>query len=411
MPSSSDNNPLVDLRGVNSVAAVEEKLTRLAELLQSDEHVDLRVPHELKFSFLGGAAAVMQLIGTWARTTGASGALRTYFDPDVTSSDIVTALEKYEHLLLAASVAPVVKDRSGKVDISLLAHDSARSVLRSRRSAGPLRPRRSLLELVCDRWPDLAPFSLYKGGDSRYPRDLKDEYLPLAEGLLSLGSGARSNYPPDVVSSLSWALFELFQNTDQWARSLPSLLGEVPADPSCRLIYGRRHLIPAHRAASVLGETHALRGFLDRLSARDGYFRIFEVTILDMGPGVSAWRAVDRAQTSYTAAEELADIRWALAKRRTTSLDARKGMGYHRAFLNLSRLGGFMLLRSGRVSVSRDFVPSSYPSAREAEDALRPDHERENWTDLDVSPESSPAHASGTRVSFFFPAEASGADL
>ncbi|WES64101.1 hypothetical protein P0L94_16735 [Microbacter sp. GSS18] len=383
----ADSVMLVDVPGTIAVARVEELISRLQSAYVEGRGADLRIPTRFRMDALGAKAAAMQLIGSWARLFRKAGALRTYLRDGLSESELVDLLDQEEHLLFAACVAPRVFSQGMSHDITDDVRRAARKVLSSRQRGAHKRSMRSVLELVSDESPELAPYGLYRHGDARYPLDLNADYIPLADRIIGLSQTRRSSIEdPKDVSSLSWTLLELFQNTDQWARSLPcNDEADLTSSPSARFIFARWHSLPGEVAARLEGQAPEFGAFLTRSStSADSRARFFEISISDMGPGIAGWRAADlrRRVTDLSDSEELSLVRWSLAKRRTTSLDPTKGMGFHRAFLNLTRLGGIVQIRTGGVSVYRDFQRDPYPSNREAADSALPEGQRQNWTDL-----------------------------
>jgi hypothetical protein len=414
------------------VQSAESLFFKLAQLQRNYSVVHLKLPMRVRGTGFGATAAVMQLAATWASLYRTLGHIEFPIQFDDIREGGVQALRTADHLLYAVFLgAPIFAD-GGAIDISEKIADPARELLRRRRNDATDGtrdevPDSSFMALTVDKLPSYAPRSLYASGSSRNAvSEVFNDYHPLGDAVLKL-RGWRPKAVPDGrnVSALSWAIFELFQNTHQWGKSVPSSerrSGEVEVAYSCRAVQARYQSFTTNSLTAANRTNQHFRQFVeDRLnSSPDGStLRLIEVSIIDNGIGAGRRQALKSHPDGFTPEEELRALRAAMGYRRSTSTDILKGIGFHRAFMHLSELQGFLVVRSGSWFVVRDFNRIPYPTERELIDIRQVEEGR--WTDFedglgvtDVPFAVKSAPAVGTRVTLvvpiagFFPSRSDG---
>jgi hypothetical protein len=353
--------PLLDIGRASSIDEVESNLDRLVDM---PPHADLLLPSRLSERFLGGTAAVLQLIITWQRHCP-DGRLRIHVSEAAEPEDERRTLERFlstDHGLLGAAMTGSIQSRLGERDLS----DAWRPLMQQR--FGEMNEPDDLLHgpkgfLLClDDSPFEAPRALYRSwpADAHEPPTLLGrkgfDYLSevMARRLWPRGPGVS----PDGLAAL---LHELFRNTHDWARRDVREVRYRPGQ-SVRGIRFERHNFELTQQAAMAAGQPAMQEYLSRpmLDSPDGRQRLVEVSIFDSGPGIAARRllALDGDGPSDPDLEGRALLE-CLKKHVSTSPDS-LGVGLHRALRALSDSHAFLVIRSGRLSMLRDFVATPY---------------------------------------------------
>lgn len=407
--------PVLDVR--EPLNSGEQLFAKLERLTAAHRRVDLRLPLRMSPDSFGGDAVVMQLTATWMEVVGSTSTLRLRLTGDETPGELRQVLASAPHLLFAVMLDARIH---GNLDVDLTSRlrTVAVELLESRREdarelVGPdlVSARHfGLLTLVADSEPGLAPSSIYATGHARnLVTEPTSDYYHLASRAYQLRDPKSSVAPtPAQVSSLSWAIFELFQNTHEWAtrRILPDGREETIPN-SVRAIHVRARRLDTSAFDPAVVNTFFAR-YVNAVAV-DGIAELLEISIIDTGFGIARRRATITNGFNFDAEQELAALRWAMAVRRTESYDHLKGIGYHRTLILLGELRGHLQVRSGRLFALRDLVATAYPTELERQSAVIGD--AVTWTDLDDGlgvVEGSPfgvrpASASGTRVTLHVP--------
>jgi hypothetical protein len=175
----------------------------------------------------------------------------------------------------------------------------------------------------------------------------------------------------DYISDLT---YQLFANADEH--------GAYGVDGN-RYETAIRGLCIRHTTVSeqgVFGADGAFQAYLNRLlvvEPNHGPLRLVEISIFDTGPGMGLrWLAERTGVKSYeevTVEEELEAVKTCFQKHMTTKAGKYSGQGLSMALAAMRRLGAFMTLRTGRLSLYQDlmrgdtseFVPSNrFPKRR-----------------------------------------------
>src|SRR6185369_9936312 len=135
----------------------------------------------------------------------------------------------------------------------------------------------------------------------------------------------------------------------------------------------------------------------------------FELSIFDSGPGLALrWLGRplgpdERIEDEYTA------VMACLHKHGTSSAHTHRGIGLHSVMRTLSERKGFLKIRTGRLSVYRDFV--SDPYVGQEEEVSDGEKEKSTTYMLDWHSKTSRLNtmprAEGTLVTMFIPLTAS----
>lgn len=194
----------------------------------------------------------------------------------------------------------------------------------------------------------------YANGEVLSRRDLKALFtkrLKLAEG-----NNARRDRIEEVATRLGTILFETFRNTHQWARTT---VDGVPIRRSVRGLLIRRYRQTPSSPGPGLEARHEqdapmakfIASHIDQAESGG----VLELSVFDGGPGlVRRSRTVNDLHSLSLDAERAACL--ACFDKHNTSADMpHRGIGLYASLRELDRLGGFLRLRTGRMSLYRDF--------------------------------------------------------
>jgi hypothetical protein len=358
----------------STVADFESALTEIAA---APADADLLLTRKQKFRFVAGTAAQLQLLVTW-RHRCPRGRIRIHAHSAMDAEELDGTLENFvetDRGTIAASIAAVLT-RAGDKDLSGPARKIADARLETLMKPVASRVRegggRHVLDLCIDDSLYLAPEDLYlpkeKGADPKLRR-LRDYQTFAKTAFARVMRGAGKSKLDQVLEPDTAALGELFKelfgNTEHWAKEDAEEM-PYPRRTSARGIRVEGHDFKTDGEKSMLAEQQALSAYLARpdVTLRDGRRRLIETTIFDSGPGIAA-RELLRMERQERAAPDISTELTALNRcfekhfTHATSGD-RRGEGLHAAMAALSDLRAFLWVRSGRLSLYRDFIAHPY---------------------------------------------------
>lgn len=359
-----------------TIKTVEELLDDLSHL--AEPH-NVRVVQKLTKDDLGGHAAYLQLLATWARQFP-SADLKTYISPE-TSDQQIEAFLRSDHGVFAALIANRITDNSGK-DIT---HAVRQSVLRRLEHLNDRAAKRRgshLLLVAADHTTvQAAPDALYQSDPSTSQPSVGDAgvFGQIANRVIRAATVGpkRRGFLARNSFELGLLLMELYTNTDDWARTRPDF---TRLNPSVRLIRAEGYSrTPSDLSRLAAGDT-ALETYLAGshfTGTESGAHQYLEIDVLDTGAGLAAGRLFDRGINSPTLAEELDAARYCLSAYGTTWKGHNRefrGLGLVRALEHLTTLHGFVRVRSGRLSLYRDLLNEPYQLGEAPDLSLR------DWT-------------------------------
>jgi hypothetical protein len=371
--------PTFRIEGPQTIADVERELSALQMIRPSH----LQVPVRPKKWWFGGEAALVQLLITWGKGR-----------PDTTLVTHIGEAEdpttQLEHMvgrpfgLVSVWMARDVTDRAGERALKVLANRVSDAEIDlmwfGRRRLAVRQPSlwagtddingpevssvgdRVFLAAIDHhpRWR--IPPCYFPTGDVRH----RDDFIALADLVAKKATSGRGGSPitSDLRGPLGAILHELFKNTHEWARTDEH---GVPLLRSVRGLLAQGHSWAQPEALEVATGSPALTSYLSAPSIRmpEGRWRFLELSVFDSGPGLARrWlaghpgRAADLAnptlEEEYRACVECF-LRW-----NSSTGAGHKGVGLHEVMRTLSRLGAFFRVRTGRLSLYRDFVASPY---------------------------------------------------
>ncbi len=346
--------PVAKIAGLNLLELIKSKNESIQEveaclrqLQTASAEIDFALPPRLRLHHFGGAAAFVQLLATWSRKCGAA---KLIVDFDRTDPNPVQQL--FGRTLPGTAAGLLVDpSRIANLDGTKIEYPKSPSeiaveelMLRGTERTGP-----RLWLLCADHTTLEKPTSIY-GSDGRVS-------LPALRFALSkffsrpAPSSRGQTSPNDLRECASSVLFELLQNTHEWART--DWNNEV-LNKSVRgtLIHAyATHEVPEDIANGTVGApliASYYQSFPNRLA-------MIEVSVFDCGPGLAS-RFLRKPLDKMTVAEEFDAIKRCLRLRGTSSDIEHKGLGLHRILRLLTRQRGIIRIRAGRLSLFRNLL-------------------------------------------------------
>lgn len=333
----------------STIAASERALDALR---RADVNEPLRLPSNLRHLAGGAEAALAQVIISWAQRNPHA-TLETYVD---SQSQIEDFVRKFPGLVAALCSGEAVFSGNAK-SITTPLRKAALSRLDQLQSERPKQGYRGAsAEILCvDHLGRDTPYLLYLPEPRRdsglRPRE---NFKDLANWLLrsSIRGGYRAHISPDAADAIGAMLFEIFKNTEDHA--LSDITGDI-LNISIRGIKTNHHALAPEQLTRIVGEYTPLATYCAALTAPHGavYTHLFELSVLDSGPGFAAtWTGTELQDLSIE--EEEAAVR-ACFGRGSAKGQSRFGEGLPHVLRLLRRQKGFLRLRTGRLSLYIDF--------------------------------------------------------
>jgi len=358
---------LIEIKGRQAIPDIEVELAAL------DQHRPKRLllPTNFSDSAFGGEAALIQLIATWSAHHPAA-TLVTHIqrqeDPTVQLGKLAKRPSGFSAIWMADSVT----DRLGERNLTVDANSYTEPQFKAMWYGKPERSgTRSLFNdgdpyivptvtgsgpqvfLACidhDRW---AIPQCYFANETLRGRD---DFVALARATITHATRGSNDSPvsTDLYPAFGAIFHELFKNTHEHARN-----GSDGARlrRSVRGIIVNRRVWNCSKVQSIVSEAAPLREFTTDLmeQASDEYLRCLEISIFDSGIGLAKHWMRDRWSDATTPQEELQACEECLQRWASATDRPHKGAGLHEVATMLSSLQGFMRLRTGRLSLFRNF--------------------------------------------------------
>lgn len=318
----------------------------------------LRLPSNIRHLAGGAEAALAQVIVSWAQKNP-DAPLETFVEEASQIDDFVRRLPGLVAGLCAAE-ATGLRQQSGSIALALRRAALARlDLLQSERPKQGYRG--ASAEIVCaDHLGRDRPYLLYlsntHSGLALRPRE---NFRDLANWLLrsAFRGGYRRHISTDAADAIGAMLFEIFKNTEDHA--LTSIAGDL-LNVSIRAIKTNHHALAPQNLARIVGEYVPLAKYCELLKVPEGaiYTHLFELSVLDSGPGFAAtWTGT--ALQDLSIEEEESAVR-ACFGRGSAKGQSRFGEGLPHVLRLLRRQKGFLRLRTGRLSFYIDFSDETH---------------------------------------------------
>ena len=200
----------------------------------------------------------------------------------------------------------------------------------------------------------------------------------------------------DDISKIVW---ELLKNTDDHAKK--DYFGERKLQPNTRGLFMR--IQRSSKSGFVEGTSHEGLKKYYRASfyEEDTDCFLLEISVFDSGPGLAKNFIGKAWNNQVTIAEEINTIRKCLIKGQTSvsgSEGKNKGFGLDEVLRLLNEKRGFLKIRSGRTSIYRDLILSSYKATQHAEQV-----ELRDWLTSSSEKYSEMHNVEGTLITLSYP--------
>ncbi|WP_205341680.1 hypothetical protein [Denitrificimonas caeni] len=367
----------------------------------------LQLPVDTTAPAFGGLASAIQAVNTWARVSSASRLeLRNSKTIDVIS-DVIVRPHKFSASMMARSIVldntPTQEIRS---QINYLAKQAIE--MQSQHQHGQQYGRLCWFSFVDHSSKAFDPNFYIKENSSkptlRQPEQFKAIIKAMAEKAISISGGAKAPVDDDL-DHLGRIFYELFLNTHEHGSR-----GEARSEwlkPGMRIIYAQGINLTEAGEKGITQQQPVLSEYVASLEEKlgiQGNRRFLELAIVDSGLGYCGRWLADNPLDGPTGGLSLQDEYGIFKKcfnfRNTSTSRNNKGNGLPVVMDRLTKLNGFMRVRSGRLSLYRDFVasPQAQDNACEFFD----------WSTQSIANESisEMSKAAGVAISLLIPLEA-----
>lgn len=329
---------------------------------------DLLIPVMAKASFFGGLASAIQLANTWGRLSGNRKLIFQSSGDDVDSllEKIIDSPYKFSAALMAKNIELRVGEKA--LDIKKALYQKAKASIehQSNNQHGSQRGGICSFSFV-DHSTKGFDKNFYTLSEYNKPSPRSEQQVSqVIQAMMnkSLRTTGGATFSDHSYSLLGRIFSELFNNThehgsrefhrDKWIK------------PAVRSIYTKSlHFNNDAGTNNMASGAKAIATYIKSLRKYDlEKGRYLEMGIVDSGLGFyKRWQS-DHSEKhdehSPTINEEYEIFEKCFTFRRTSSFESHKGMGLPEVMDKLSELKGFMKVRSGRLSLYRDFITSPY---------------------------------------------------
>lgn len=372
---------------IESALNIAEAERIIREMEGRNTDTTLTLPTNSRGNVGGGEPAAVQAILTWA-SSQTSARISTYAR-GLEDGQLETLTS---HLVGLCSI--LACDWVGDIehqDVTTQVRKLALERLRGLQGPAPQRwSRGTQLEILCaDHLGWSTPDTLYATSESSRRLLSRREFDRVAD--LVLEQTIQDYLAPtdlDIKTGLADALYELFRNTDEYARTDEN---DNLVRRSLRGLHARKQAISRPGLAKMVEASPSLAAYCSRLAPRPGRrdIQLLEVSVFDAGPGYAP-RWLQRPLAEISREEELEAIHTCFAKHATRKSNSTAGMGLCTVVDILRRGDGFMRLRTGRQSLFADLALETDRAYGELPE-LRP------WQAARLAP------AAGTLFTFLLP--------
>jgi len=342
-----------------TTSKVEELLSEVAQS-SAKQYVDLKLPVNLKPIGFGAFASLIQLIITWRRLENCG---KLIVGSKEVSDDEIEDISRNFYGLIASVISwgQGVTNFNG-VDIkhTIRKYNAATMapLLQSRfdeasRGDSILFPFFDHLDVKSGLLP-----IVYNKGELRP----QEEFENLSDVLIDITTKNNKSIKEEfqnLEQELTGILYESFDNTNKWARH--SFTGKI-LNPSVRGIYSRFYKLE-NKNIPAYTNSNGLAKYFSEISLRNSskyrFITFLEVSIFDSGSGL-AQRYSGKGLSEMSLEQEYKFLIDCLMKHKTSHKELGvvkgRGIGLHTIMELLDKKKGYLRIRSGRMSLYRDFL-------------------------------------------------------
>ena len=347
---------MLSIQGSQSIAQVEAELCEL----HKSSPTELRLPVHPKDWQLGGENGLIQLAITWARLNDEAH-LFTHIadneDPSVQLKKMARRIYGFVALMMASEIL----DRSGNRSVRLEANEQCKSVVEMmfRPVAEFALGERVFLISVDHSSRRTIPWLYSNDGVVCDRMEFTSLVKELADRMSRLTNSAP--IPRNLYPRFAAILHELFKNTEEWARR--DALGR-PWRRSVRGLTAQRHLGTSKEFSDIASESPAVNIYLESFTSGSGRRKpgFIEFSVFDSGIGLARQQLKETWTPGTTLNDEFLACMKCLRKHSTSSNRMDKGLGLAEVMSTLGSLDAFLKIRTGRLSLYRDFRAEPFRS-------------------------------------------------
>ncbi len=388
---------IISLQGEQSIKDVEEWLGQLQRVSDADILLNL----QLRSWQFGGIASLIQLLITWSKRHPNASLITHVQDPSRAAVQLRNLCQT-SHGLMAMMLAPDVKLANRKLSIAAAAEEFVdRRLGEMQKEHLKNSPEKFL---ICADYRNHYLPQLYYGPSEDDPHArlrAEGEFAGLAKSVISQMIGVHYRAKPlnqEFADALGAIIYELFSNTDRWARDE---WDRMPIEKSIRGIRLETVRGQKERLLSYVKGNPPLERYVANLPAsRLGTEHILlEVNIFDSGSGLAA-RWLRTPVDAMSILQEREAVMECLKKHATSEPRSHHGLGLYFVMRQLTKVGGFVRARTGRLGFYRDLANDPFPPGQEKEPNADP--ELFDWYSGSRTPTRGP-QVEGTLFSLLIP--------
>ncbi len=341
----------------------------LAKLVSHQDNKSLVLPVGTSRYAFGGLASAIQAINTWARKQDERVLTLRQSDGKSEIEELIQRPHKFAAAMFAKSIAFV-----GAPDVDLRAqiNTAAKSSIEHQAASKYGQQRGGLCWFA---FVDHSSkgfdrnFYIERSGfkpEPRQPAQFQAVIKAMVDKSMAVPGGAKP-LERDSLDNLGRLFYELFLNTHE--HGTRSRLRSDWLRPGVRIIYTQGINLSADGVQGIAEKQPILSTYLHSVAEKYGMGtqqRFIEIGIVDSGLGYcgrwSADHQLDGVQQMASVAEEYGIFKQCFTFRQTSTNKDNKGHGLPTVMDRLTKLDGFMRIRSGRLALYRDFMASPYVS-------------------------------------------------
>lgn len=397
---------MINFPGKITIEACEETI---AHLVNGENAGDLLLPVRTAgyANSFGGLATAIQAVNTWARL---SETRRLQLSQSAVGDEIEDLIKRPHKFAAAMFAKSISRTDETEDELKLQINAAAKHAIenQARSQLGQQRGGLCWFAFVDHSSKGFDPnFYIAKTGSTPEPRQ-PEQFKALIQKMISKAMAAPGGgryiaaYDLDALGRI---FYELFLNTHEHGSR--ERKRSVWLKPGVRVIYVQGINL---KKSSVLGAVENQPIISDYLSAVEKRFpserqhRFIEIGIVDSGLGFcDRWMADQNPSEDFSQLsikKEYEIFKKCFNFRQTSTLKDNKGNGLPVVMHRLTKLGGFMRIRSGQLCLFRNFISSPYSST---EPCTFSDWKTGRSAETEVTPLSK---ACGVAISLLIPLEA-----
>lgn len=381
----------------------------IADMVNGKNSEVLQLPVKTKgyaISF-GGLASAIQAVNTWARISNVRALKLTKGESINAVEDMINKPHKFVAGMFAKSI---MLANEAEVDLRPQINSAAKQAIENQAQSqfGQQRGGLCWFAFVDHSSKGFDPnFYIAKADAIPEPRQ-PEQFKAIIQKMIGkamAAPGGGKDIAADDLDALGRIFYELFLNTHE--HGTRDRIRKTWLKPGVRIVYVQGINFSKIRTKGAIENQPILSHYFQAVSKRhmtDGQSRFVEIGIVDSGLGYcDRWVADKQSGEKYeniTIEDEYSIFKQCFNFRQTSTSKDSKGNGLPIVMDRLTKLGGFMRIRSGRLGLFRNFISSPYLPG---EQCTFFDWENEKSADLEIT---SMPKVCGAAISLLIPLEA-----